>query len=161
MIISLTKPRTETPKGDGTLMEFLRLSPSAQLRVIKGVKIENLKTLRDQIEAYAEVHGGSPVTLEVLIAIMWLCEPKLYSDREQSAALRQKTTPAALKKVRMATYESKIRPLLHFSVAKQKEYVISLSIDDRAALLKLLDHYAREFGRSERCRSFEELIRSI
>jgi hypothetical protein len=144
----------------GALADFLAMTEARQLTIIKRLNRENLQTLHDQLITHAILHP-QPVTIVVLTAILWTCDPKDYDDREQPTDLRKKLTPKSLAAMRAGTYESVVRPLIHFSTEKQESYAKSLDDEDRKALLKLIDRYAREYGRSASVRSLEDLIRSV
>lgn len=157
------------------LTEFLSLSDRSQLVWVKELTVSELLTLRGQLfgdiadgeacdaddrEAWQEAFG-EPVSNDTLAAILYRCEPEEYDGAWQDAGQQAALTPAALRKLRLDTYESQVRPLLHADAGFQERFVLSLARDDREALLRLLDRYAREFGRSARCRAAEDLIRSL
>jgi alkanesulfonate monooxygenase SsuD/methylene tetrahydromethanopterin reductase-like flavin-dependent oxidoreductase (luciferase family) len=160
MTVPLPPLGKEMP-GERALAAFLEMKPLAQLVWVSKMSPDDLATLADALLGYAEKHDREPVSIRVFATILWTCDPREYNDREQESNLREALSAESLRKLREDTYENQVRPALHAGAVRQNKYVLSLIPDDRATLLKLLDRYAREFGRSERVRSLEELIRTI
>lgn len=145
-----------------SLEEFLGLSKQSQLVWVAELSPDDLETLRDEYFAWSECEGDGPLCMDVLAAILRKCEgEEEYDEVWQDSEVRLALDPSALLKLRIDTYENQVRPLLHQPETAQRQFVLSLIPADRLGMLKLLDRYAREYGRSARCRALEDLIRSI
>lgn len=88
-------------------------------------------------------------------------DPQSHMDSAQESDLRESLTLPALARLRADTYDNKLRPLLHLSADQQDSRLASLDPEKLANLLKLLDRYAREYGRSHRVRDLESRIREM
>lgn len=131
--------------------EFLAEPITEQLRWIGALTPEAATALHNAT-LKKNIHA------EVLAGLLERASPEEYLGAEQDPDLRDALTPESLARVRQATYDSQLRPLLLEPQAGQLAFVGSLNSAERAALLQLLDRYAREFGRSHACRNLETLI---
>lgn len=142
----------------GAFEAFIRLPIADQLRLVRKLSHDELVKVTDVCFAYGRVRNGSPVSLEVLAAILWTAWPEEYDPEEQDSAIRRATSQEALLQIRLDTYESKIQSLLHLPEHEQEEFIRAIPTKDKHVLLDLIDKYGKKRGFSTLCRSLMQLV---
>ena len=143
------------------LKEFLALSQEQQIALVNILPVQELLVLHNIYVDTIGLRTMRPVEYDVYERILERLEPEGHSEYSQDAELRLALTPERLAMVRADTYENQVRPLLHEPPEKQEKRLRLLDRDELEALEKLLDRYAREYGRSRRCSELENLVKSL
>ncbi|MFI5113516.1 MAG: hypothetical protein ACHP7J_00125 [Terriglobales bacterium] len=143
------------------LSTFLSLSRPQQIEFVKSLSIDELTILHNLYAESIADRRLRQVEYAVYELMLLRLDPGEHDEVAQDSELRLALTPQELAKVRADTYENQVRPLLHAAEDAQRAFVDSLPHEERVALLKLLDRYAREYGRSKRCKELEELVHSF
>ena len=128
---------------------FLSLPLDFQLAAIDSLPIDDVWKVH---EALAE--DPSNFSLDLLQCIQERLDADDNKAENQHRDLRERLTPEGLARMRAATYDDELLPLLNASEKKQQIFLVSLDSTELSNLGELIKRYMRETGHSARAQEF-------
>jgi hypothetical protein len=146
------------------LEAFLGLAEADQLtrvdRWAAAGRLDELLALHDGLVRWAELHRDDASerrwpSLRVFGRLLNLLLPNKYCETAQDGRLRAKLTPAALARMRQASYDGILAPLLTADEPTCARFIASLTVEELCSLQTLLRRCAKEPGQLRTVRSPE------